>query len=485
MRYSVAMTETIAEQAQRHLLRRDGQEDVCLATYTVSTARCRTTMLLHSLVLPESDDRTVHGNAAFTSGYIFRGAAQAAEAGHGLVMLHSHPGGSGWQLLSRTDDDTEQGAAQIAAEYTGHPLLGLTLAGDGTWSARVWRRESTSPVWAETVRVVGPKLQVSWNDDLRTPPPATASQVRTIAAWGATLQAAIARLRVLVVGVGSVGLDVAQRLAATGISDIGVMDPDIVKELNLDRMIGATRADAGRERLKVDVALRLMLAARTAKHPQFKRFPISICTPEGLSQALDYDVIFSCVDRPWPRAVLNSIAYADLIPVVDGGLLLETFSDGTMRSGSWRAHTLVPGRPCMLCTGQLDLTDLQLDRQGLLDDPSYIEQSGREPSSGAPNIAAYSASVSAALLAQFVSLTAHPGRQGVPQPLRYVLTVHDLHRLHDTSGEHCPYESITASGDGRVPLTAPGSAESMPPRRRPRLESRLAAALRSLADWLD
>jgi hypothetical protein len=399
-------------------------------------------------------------------------------------MLHSHPGGSGWQLLSRTDHDTEQGAADIAEEYTGHRLIGMTLAGDGTWSARIWRRESTSPVWAETVRVVGPKLQVSSNDDLLAPPQATASQVRTIAAWGAMRQAAIARLRVLVVGVGSVGLDIAQRLAATGITDIGVMDPDVVKELNLDRMIGATRSDARRERLKVDVALRLMLAAATAKHPQFKRFPISICTPEGVSRALDYDVIFSCVDRPWPRAVLNSVAYADLVPVVDGGLVLETFSDGTMRSGSWRAHALVPGRPCMLCTGQLNLTDLQLDRQGLLDDPTYIERSGREPSSGAPNVAAYSASVSAALLAQFVSLTAHPGRQGVPGPLRYVLTVHDLHRLHDRSGEHCPYESITAAGDGRTPLTAPRSGGPVPSRRRG-LVPRIGAVLRTVADRLD
>jgi len=242
-------------------------------------------------------------------------------------------------------------------------------------------------------------------------------------------------MRVLVVGVGSVGLDVALRLATTGITAIGVMDPDLVKEVNLDRMIGATRSDARRHRRKVDVAQRLMLTAGTANRPQYRRFPFSICTPEGLRCALNYDIIISCVDRPWPRALLNAVAYADLIQVIDGGLALEAFPNGELRSASWRAHTLVPGRPCMICTRQINHADIQLDRQGLLDDPTYIEQSGRETDSGAPNVAIYSASVSAAVLAQFASLTAHPGGQGVPPPLRYLLSTHTLRRLDNGSGE--------------------------------------------------
>lgn len=465
MRYSVAMTDAVAEQARRHLLRPDGQEDVCLATYTVSTGRHRTTYLVTSLVLPEAGDRLVHGNASFTGPYLLRGAAHAANQDCGLVMLHSHPRGTGWQHLSLTDYDTELGYAHVAHRYTRGPLLGMTLAGsDNSWSARIWEPGETSPHWAEAVRVVGPKLEPSWNDDLRSPPPRTAAQVRTVSAWPAA-QDSITRLRVLVVGVGSVGLDVAQRLAATGITDIGVMDYDIVKELNRDRMIGATRSDARRGRRKVDVAYRQMLVAATAQRPRFKRYHMSITTREGLAHALDYDVIISCVDRPWPRSVLNTLAYADLIPVIDGGLTLAVFPDGHMRSGSWRAHTLVPGRPCMLCTRQLNPADIQLDRQGLLDDPNYIEQSGREPVSGAPNVAAYSASVSAALLAQFVSLTVHPGRRGVPLPLRYLLSTHSLQPLTDTTGQFCQYELDTAIGDDRTPLAMPQTPQPDGPRR--------------------
>lgn len=206
MRYSVAMTEAVAEQARQHLLRPDGQEDVCLATYTVSTGKHRTTYLVTSLVLPGAGDRLIHGNASFTGPYLLRGAAHAANQDCGLVMLHSHPGGSGWQRLSSTDYDTELGYAHLAHQYTRGPLLGMTLAGtDDTWSARIWEPGATSPQWAEAVRVVGPMLKLSWNEDLRPPPPRTAAQVRTVSAWPA-YQDSIARLRVLVVGVGSVGL---------------------------------------------------------------------------------------------------------------------------------------------------------------------------------------------------------------------------------------------------------------------------------------
>jgi hypothetical protein len=220
-----------------------------------------------------------------------------------------------------------------------------------------------------------------------------------------------------VVGAGSVGLDVAQRLAATGLVQVGVMDFDAVEEVNLDRMIGATRLDAALGRSKVAVAARLMTSAATARSFTVTRHETSITDPEGFRAALDYDVVFSCVDRPWARAVLNSMAYADLIPVIDGGIALDPFDDGRLRSGIWRSHTLVPGRPCMLCLGQLDVGQATLDRQGLLEDPKYIAGAGRT-APARQNVASLSASVSAALLAQFVSLTAHPGGRGVPAPLR-------------------------------------------------------------------
>jgi len=432
-----------------HLLREDGQEDVLIATYVLSTGVERTTALIRSVLLPRDGERHVHGNASFTSAYVLRAAHEARLAGHGLVLLHSHPGGRGWQQLSRTDWETESDYERVARSATKMPMIGMTLGGeDIAWSARFWF-DQTKPTWAESVRSVSHTLAVTWNDELRPAPRITRAQERTVSSWGHRTQSSIARLRVLVVGVGSVGLDVAQRLTATGLITVGVMDYDAVEHRNLDRMIGATRLDAALGRAKVDVAVRLMKSAATADDVKVRRHEVSITDPDGVNIALDYDVIFSCVDRPWPRAVLNGIAYADLIPVVDGGIALTSFPDGRMRNGIWRTHTLTPGTPCMACLGQLVAGDVSLDKLGLLEDPRYIEGSNRDAPSH-QNVAALSASVSASLLSQFVSLVAHPGGRGVPAPLHYVLSTHTLMHSSATCGPYCAYQNAIAAGDRRT-----------------------------------
>ncbi|SDS41942.1 ThiF family adenylyltransferase [Actinoplanes derwentensis] len=452
MNLSIAMTAEVAAELDHHLIREDGQEDVCIATYVWSTGAERTTALIRNVVLPRDGERFVHGNAEFTGAYVVRVATEARDRGEGIVLLHSHPGARGWQGLSSPDHNTESEYERVAQAITGMPLLGMTLAtAEQEWSARVWY-DRTAPTAAESVRVVGERLTVTWNDRARRRPMATAFQHRTVAAWGERRQASIARLKVLVIGVGSVGLDVVARLAATGIEHVGLMDIDVVEDLNLDRMIGATREDARLGRRKTEVAARIARQAATSDNFTVAVHDLSITTPPGLAAALDYDVIFSCVDRPWPRGVLNVVAYADLIPVIDGGIALDTLPSGEMRGGTWRAHALVPGRPCMVCNGQLRVNELSLDRAGLLDDPEYIRQSGINTGAGSPNVAALAASVSAGLLAQFVSLVASPGGLGVSAPLRYMLAPHQLEHLPIKSGAYCPYENATAHGDARQAL---------------------------------
>jgi hypothetical protein len=466
VRTSAAMTAETEGVLRAHLLRADGQEDICLATYRPSTGATRRTALLRRVHLPRPGEREVHGNATISGEYVLRVAAAAASDSDGVVLLHSHPDGRGWQAMSVPDRDTESSYANLVREITGLPLVGMTLAGrDRAWAARHWDHGvagDIAPTCSENVRVLGPEFKVTWNDQIIPVPARPPSMIRSVASWGPRRHADLTRRSVLVVGLGSVGLDVAVRLAAAGITRLGLMDFDTIKQHNLDRLIGAAVSDAWLRRSKLDLAGRLARENATATTSVIDTFDLSICEPGGLATALDYDEVICCVDRPWPRAVLNLLAYRDYIPVIDGGIAIDVFADGSgMRNATWRSHVIYPGRPCMSCIGQLDLGAVAADQSGVLDDPSYITgnaaphdlDAAPDTSEESANVAVLSVSAAAGLLAQYVSLNVAPGGLGEPGPLQYLLSTHTLEHLNAARRPACPVETFTGLGDLAMRMT--------------------------------
>jgi molybdopterin/thiamine biosynthesis adenylyltransferase len=456
MRWSAAMTGDVADLLSAHLLRRDGQEDLCFATWSPSTGRTRQTALLRGAVLPQPGERRVHDNASFLPDYLFRAAREAARQGLGLAFAHSHPFASGWQSMSGPDRIAEARVAVLARELTCMPLLGLTLAGVGTWSARAWSGHGRDVASTDfvNVRVVGNGLAVSYNDALVPAPPPQETHARTIHTWGGKMQATIARLRVAVVGAGSVGMTVADVLARTGLECVGVFEFDGVEWVNLDRLRGATKLDALLQRPKLHVARRLLAEGATAARPRHEFYDLSICESEGFARLLDFDLIFSCVDRPWPRHVLNTVAYADLIPVIDGGLRAFRHHDGSLRNAYWRTTIARPGRACLACLEQYNPAFVQLERDGSLEDPSYLTALPYDsPLRSRQNVAIFATAVAASLLQQFVSSVVQPSGCSDPGPLRFSARDHSVVRDTRSCEDDCPYLTSIACGDLRLDPT--------------------------------
>ena len=330
--------------------------------------------MLSRLILPQDGERRVHGNASFLPHYFERAVSEAVQANAGLAFLHSHPC-PGWQEMSNDDVNAERNNAGAAKGATGLPLVGLTLGNDGAWSARFW--EKTAPrtyerQWCSNVRVVGERLSVTYADELMPRPRLKEELRRTVSSWGEDVQADLARLRIGVVGAGSVGSIIGEALARTGIKHVKLIDFDTVEFVNLDRLLHATKFDAIMYRSKVRSLARGLRRGATANGFTVDEIERSIGEEDGFREALDCDVLFCCVDRPWGRAVLNFIAYAHLIPVIDGGIQIRVTKRGKLKSADWKAHIASPERRCLECLGQYDPGLVSAEREGYFDDPHYI-----------------------------------------------------------------------------------------------------------------
>lgn len=374
-RYSVVIPDDSHQVLQKHLIRLDGQEDLCFATYNPSLGKKRFTGIISSVILPESNEREIHGNVSFKSNYFERAIRVARTRKEGLVFLHSHPI-PGWQGMSRDDIVAEERMSPATSAATGFPLLGLTIGTDQAWSARFWIKSSSEKrkyerKWCESVRVISDRLTITFNDNLLIPSFDTGKQLRTISAWGQKTQEDLSRLRIGIVGLGSVGSIIAENLARTGFSKFVLIDFDVVEEKNLDRTV-FLREDVGRA--KVFAMQDVIEKAATSPSVDVRCVEYSICEKEGYYSSLDCDVLFSCVDRPWPRQVINFISYSHLIPAIDGGILVRSNKDNSRLIGAdWKVQTVGYKRPCLECLGQYKTANANLEKDGKLDDPSYLQ----------------------------------------------------------------------------------------------------------------
>jgi len=448
--FSAAIDEALHQQLAKHLLREDGHEDLTFAVYYPSKGATRYTAILHAPIWPEPGERHVHGNASFEANYFERAARTARAAGGGLAFMHSHPF-PGWQGMSRDDYRAEAGHAAAAQAITGIPLVGLTLGIDGAWSARTWTRvrpKTYEPTWADNVRVVGKALSVTWNPDSVAPYLIGDEINRTVSFWGDKAQADLGRLNIGIIGLGSVGSIVAESLARTGIRHLTLIDFDKIEPHNLDRTAGANKEDATRRRPKVEVAERNTKASATAQGFRATSKEASITqSREGYLTALDCDVLFSCVDRPWPRRILNHIAYAHLIPVIDGGIIVRHSPAGRFKNANWGVRTSGPGRACLECTGAYDAGVVSTEQQGLLDNPSYMASLPQDsPLRRRENVHAVSMAVASFEIMQLVALVAGLVKMHDVGEQRYsyypgIVTVAPL-----ACDKGCPHTGMTAKG---------------------------------------
>ena len=271
----------------------------------------------------------------------------ALARGYGIVEFHNHDHGPAG--FSHTDEDALAPTVGYSLDLLGGTPYAAAVWADGALHAEWWRRDRDGHLERgqfSTVTVFGDHLRV-----LNAKPVPEERPARQLPLLGTRAQAAIAALRVAVVGVGGVGSQLAQGLAYLGFRDVLLMDDDLVEITDLNRMVTAGYADIGQP--KTQVTRRRMRAVdpladvkttgglrATGEHPELD----------------DVDLIIGCVDDDGPRNRLNQVAVRTRTPYLDIAAGAADSAVGLALAG--RVIVTTPLGPCLTCLGALDAAEI-------------------------------------------------------------------------------------------------------------------------------
>jgi hypothetical protein len=137
-------------------------------------------------------------------------------------------------------------------------------------------------------------------------------------------------------------------LARASCRRIIVIDHDIVKLANLNRILYATADGTERKQTKVDVLKRGIESLNLGCEVIAIRE--SVLDHAVLSELNDAELVFGCVDKDYPRMLLCKYSYQHLVPYIDVGAEIGGDREGIVWTDA-RANYVAPGRWCLRCTG--------------------------------------------------------------------------------------------------------------------------------------
>ena len=134
--------------------------------------------------------------------------------------------------------------------------------------------------------------------------------------FGAEGQAKLADARVLLVGLGGLGVPVAQYLNAMGIGTLGLVEQDIVEMHNLQRQVLYSENDLGQPKLKVALEKLALQNSNT----KLNGHPCFLTKDNALDILANYDVVVDATDNFETRYLINDACLLQNKPFVYGAL---------------------------------------------------------------------------------------------------------------------------------------------------------------------
>jgi hypothetical protein len=298
---------------------------------------------------------------------------EAARHGWAVVKIHGH---RGYAQFSHVDDASDRALFPSIYSWLDNdgafagPHASAILMDDGRFFGRVVTVDGEF-VSLECINVVGDDLSF-WYAANPASDEVPEFGCRVAQTFGAGTFERLRRLRVAVIGCSGTGSPVIEQLARNGVGSLILVDPDVIEERNLNRILNATRKDADAHHLKVNVAKRSIramgLGTTVETHAK------SLFDADVVRAIAECDVVFGCMDTIDGRYLLNKLATFYVIPYFDLGVKIEADGLGGVRQVCGSVHYLQPGGSSLLSRHVFTLEQVRAAGLQRADPEGYKQQ---------------------------------------------------------------------------------------------------------------
>lgn len=343
-----------AEDHQRlmaHLYADDGEHGAILHAGIVHTDR-GLRLLVRTVNLAIDGKHYVpgeYGHRALTPAFIHSNIIACRNERLAYLAVHNHGPGSSVAFS----------AIDMASHLRGYPAL-LDIGKGVPVGALVYGgRAVQSDVWTpdggrfglREYRVIGSSIDRLYpfpRSNVRADP----ALDRQIRMFGNKGQALLGEAKVAIVGLGGVGSLLTEYLSRLGVGHLVLVDPDVIEETNLSRVVGATLNDVRRNLRKTAIAARVAQAAQP--RIRITQIPADVVYCSVSAQLKDCDFIFLAADSMRARLLANAIAHQFFVPVVQAGAKVRAGSDGALIDAMSAVRHVRPSHACLWCNGFID-----------------------------------------------------------------------------------------------------------------------------------
>lgn len=369
-RITLRLTQTQHEALRRHLLPGDGLEAVAVG---LCGRRCGAdvhALSLRSLVTIPYDECKVRSpdRVTWSTRRLVPLLNEAAKRDLAVLKIHSHPGG--YPQFSETDDASDIDLFNSVGAWvdSGYPHgSAVMLPCDRLFGRAALPDGSFRPI--DSILIPGDDIQF-WHASTGTELPGFVQRHAQLFGEGTTQR--LRALSVAVVGCSGTGSPLIELLARLGVGRLVLVDPDVVEEKNLNRIINATGDDAANARPKVDVLARAIAAMGLGTDVLPLRD--NLVSRRAVEAVAECDVVFGCMDGFEGRHLLNRLAAYYLLPYFDLGVKLKADGKGGIDEACGAIHYVRPDGASLLDRHVFSMAQLKSDGLRRTDPDAYREQ---------------------------------------------------------------------------------------------------------------